>query len=39
MCVLHITDVTKTAGQVGHNHNSGTADRYNTNKEDKWLKF
>jgi hypothetical protein len=34
MWVLHITDITKTAGQVGCNHNSGTAGRYNTNKED-----
>jgi hypothetical protein len=34
MWVLHITDVTKTAAQAGRNHNSGTAGRYNTNKED-----
>jgi hypothetical protein len=31
---LHTTDVTKTAGQIGRNHNSGTAGRYNTIKED-----
>jgi hypothetical protein len=32
MWALHITDVTKTAGQIGRNHNSGTAGRYNTNR-------
>jgi hypothetical protein len=26
-------NVTETAGQVGRNHNSGTAGSYNTNKE------
>jgi hypothetical protein len=34
MWVFHITDVTKTTGQVERNHNSVTAGRYNTNKED-----
>jgi hypothetical protein len=34
MWVLHITDVTKTAGRVEHNHNRTTAGRYNINK--KW---
>jgi hypothetical protein len=33
MWVLHITDVTKTAGRVEHNHNRTTAGRYNINKE------
>jgi hypothetical protein len=36
------TNITKTAGQVGHNHNSRTAGRYNTKKTqkhglDKWM--
>jgi hypothetical protein len=33
MWVLHITDITKTAGRVEHNHNITTAGRYNIYKE------
>jgi hypothetical protein len=33
MWVLHIADVTKTAGRVEHNHNRTTAGCYDINKK------